>query len=71
MIGVGICRSLLQLRIVYTKVLKETEKSIPVNNKLGNLINTLQQEMEPLDKLKDKSGKYGTPKTCNMPAAKL
>lgn len=38
MIGVGICRSLLQLRIVYTKVLKETEKSIPVNNKLGNLI---------------------------------
>lgn len=27
--------------------------------------------MEPLDKLKDKSGKYGTPKTCNMPAAKL
>ena len=27
--------------------------------------------MEPLDKLKDKSGKYDTPKTCNMLAAKL
>ena len=51
----------------YTKVLKDTgKKSGPVNKKLSELINTLWQQKEPLDKLKDEMGTYDQlPKTCN------
>ena len=51
----------------YTKVLKDTDKkSGPVNKKLSELINTLWQQKEPLDKLKDEMGTYDPlPKTCN------
>ena len=38
----------------YTKVLKDTgKKSELVNKKFSELINTLWQQKEPLDKLKD------------------
>ena len=42
--------------IYYTKVLKDTgKKSGPINKKLSEL-NTLWQQKEPLDKLKDEMG---------------
>ena len=51
----------------YTKVFKDTgKKSGLVNKKLSELINTLWQQKEPLDKLKDEMGTYDPlPKTCN------
>ena len=46
----------------YTKVLKDTgKKSGPINEKLSELINTLWQQKEPLDKLKDEMGTYYPP----------
>ena len=55
----------------YTKVLKDTgKKSGPVNKKLSELINTLWQQKEPLDKLKDKMGTYDPPQNCQKLAIK-
>ena len=55
----------------YTKVLKDTgKKSGPVNKKLSELINTLWQQKEPLDKLKDEMGTYDPPQNCQKLAIK-
>ena len=56
---------------VYTKVLKDTsKKNGPINKKLSELINTLWQQKEPLDKLKDEMGTYDPRKTCQTLAIK-
>ena len=53
----------------YTKVLKDTgKKSGAVNKKLSELINTLWQQKEPLDKLKDEMGTYDPPQNCQKHA---
>ena len=56
---------------VYTKVLKDTsKKNGPINKKLSELINTLWQQKEPLDKLKDEMGTYDPPQNCQTLAIK-
>ena len=55
----------------YTKVFKDTgKKSGLVNKKLSELINTLWQQKEPLDKLKDEMGTYDPPQNCQKLAIK-
>ena len=55
----------------YTKVLKDTGKrSVPINKKLSELINTLWHQKEPLDKLKDEMGTYDPPQNCQKLAIK-
>ena len=52
-------------------MLKDTDKkSGPVNKKLSELINTLWQQKEPLDKLKDEMGTYDPPQNCQKLAIK-
>ena len=49
----------------YTKVLKDTDKKAgPVNKNLSELINTLWQQKEPLQKLKGEMGTYDPPQNC-------
>ena len=49
----------------YTKVLTDTgNKGRPLNKKLSELINTLWQQKEPLDKLKGEIGIYDPPQNC-------
>ena len=47
-----------------TKVLKDTGKSRLINKKLSELINTLCQQKDPLDKLKDEICTYDLPQNC-------
>ena len=52
-------------------MLKDTDKkSGPINKKLSELINTLWQQKEPLDKLKDEMGTYDPPQNCQKLAIK-
>ena len=55
----------------FTKVLKDTgKKSGPINKKLSEFINTLWQQKEPLDKLKDGMGTHDPPHNCQNLAIK-
>ena len=48
-----------------TKVLKDTgKKNGPVDKKLSEVINTLWQQKEPVDKLIDEMGTYDPPQNC-------
>ena len=54
-----------------TKVLKDTgKKSGLINKKLSELINTLWQQKDPLDKLKDEVCTYDLPQNCQKLAIK-
>ena len=51
----------------YNQLLKDTgKKSGLVNKKLLELINTLWQQKEPLDKPKDEMGIYDPPQNCHI-----
>ena len=55
----------------YNKVLKDTgKKSGPINKKLSELINTLWQQKDPLDKLQDEMGISDPPQNCQKLAIK-
>ena len=54
-----------------TKVLKDAgKKSGLINKKLSELINTLWQQKDPLDKLKDEMSTYDLPQNCQKLAIK-
>ena len=48
----------------------QAKKSGPINKKLSELINTLWQQKEPLDKLKDEMATYDLPQNCQKLAIK-